>query len=50
MCGGTHGSPWYILSMSYVGQSCVGWCGGTHGSPWDILPMSYIVQLDRIDT
>ena len=26
MCGGTHGSPWVTLGMSYVGQSCVGWC------------------------
>ena len=25
MCGGTHESPWDILGMSYVGQSCVGW-------------------------
>ena len=25
MCGGTHGSPWDTLGMSYVGQSCVGW-------------------------
>ena len=25
MCGGTHGSHWDTLGMSYVGQSCVGW-------------------------
>ena len=25
MCGGTHGSPWDSIGMSYVGQSCVGW-------------------------
>ena len=25
MCGGTHGRPWDIIGMSYVGQSCVGW-------------------------
>ena len=26
MCGGTwEGSPWDIIGMSYVGQSCVGW-------------------------
>ena len=55
MCGGTHGSPWDIPPMSYIGQwdgidTWIGMCGGTHGSPWDIPPMSYIGQWDRIDT